>query len=176
MNFTGKLVGVTHDWFTNKIRLMFEIEEKPTEAINDLLECDKLAIEAKKWRKKRSLDANAYCWVLCTKIADKIGSSKDEVYEDMIQHYPLPYEDEEGHIVVTVASKVDMRKVDGHWLHTKTSKDGKFKCYVMLRGSSDFDSAEMAKFIDQIVYEAKNLGIETLPPDELQRMVTAWKA
>lgn len=176
MDFSGNILNVAKDWMTGRWNITLQINEQPTETINELAKCEKLSIILKRFKKKRSLDANAYLWVLCTKIADKIGSSKDEVYEDMIQHYPLPYEDEEGHIVVTVASKVDMRKVDGHWLHTKTSKDGKFKCYVMLRGSSDFDSAEMARFIDKIVYEAKNLGIETLPPDELQRMVTAWKA
>ena len=176
MEFTGKLVSVTHDWFTNKIRLMFEIEEKPTEAINDLLECDKLAIEAKKWRKKRSLDANAYLWVLCTKIANhpQIKSSKDEIYEDMLRKYGYIYRDENGCITVTVKSEVDMTKVSGHWLFYKGNHQ--FSSYLMIKGSSEYDTAEMAHFVDCVVQEAKELGIETLPPDELERMVSAWKA
>ena len=178
MDCTGKLVSVTQNWLDNKLRLMFEIEETPTDEINDLLKMDKLAINVKKWRKKRSLDSNAYCWLLCTKIANhpQIMSSKEEVYEDMIQKFPLPYEDEDGYIIITVTSKVDMSKVDGHWAYYATSEDGKFKSYIMLRGSSDFDSSEMARFIDLIVSEAKGLGIETLPPDELERMVSLWKA
>ena len=41
-------------------------------------------------------------------------------------------------------------------------------------GSSEYDSAEMSVFINGIIEEAKELGIETLPPDELERMMTQW--
>ena len=48
-----------------------------------------LEITAKKKRKKRSLDANDYLWVLCTKIAErlqdsKLSISKEEVYRKHI--------------------------------------------------------------------------------------------
>ena len=34
--------------------------------------------------KKRSLNANSYCWVLCDKIAAKVGKTKEEVYRDAV--------------------------------------------------------------------------------------------
>lgn len=128
-------------------------------------------LEIKKHREKRSLNANAYCWVLCSKIAEKVRSSKDEIYEDMIQKYG--YMDEA--ITITVKAAVDMSQIEGHWKYITTSGDGKWKAYTMIRGSSKYNSAEMAHFIDMIVEEAKGLGIETLPPEEIERMKTEWE-
>jgi hypothetical protein len=172
MDVTGKLHSVNRDWKSGKIIISFELNEEPTEAINDLASCEKLSITAKKFRQKRSLDANAYCWVLCTKIAEVVDSSKDEVYEDMLQKYGFLYQDEDGYIPITVKSGVDMSKIEGHWKFYKSN--GKFDSYLMIKGSSKYDSAEMSKFIDQIIYEAKELGIETMTPAELERMKAEW--
>ena len=42
-------------------------------------------VEVKQYRKKRSLDANAYCWVLIDKLAEKLNVSKTEVYRREIK-------------------------------------------------------------------------------------------
>lgn len=172
MNLTGRLLTVQRDWKTDKLNMTFEVEEQPTEEINLISMCEKLSIEVKKFRKKRSLDANAYCWVLMSKIADVIGSSKEDVYEDMLQKYGYFYKDDEGYITITVKAEVDMSKITGHWKFYKGN--GKFSSYLMIKGSSEYDSAEMAKFIDQIVCEAKELGIETATPNEIARMKALW--
>ena len=150
-------------------RLTFEIVP-PVEALT--IEPGKeYDIDVKRHREKRSLNANAYCWVLCSKIAEKTNSSKDEIYENMIQKYG--YMDEE--LTITVKSEVDMDRIDGHWKYIQTSKDGKWKAYTMIRGSSTYNTAEMAHFIDMIVLEAKELKIETLTPAELERLKTEWE-
>lgn len=172
MECTGKLQSVNRDWKSGKIIISFELNEEPTDAINAIASCEKLSITAKKFRQKRSLDANGYCWALMTKIADAINSSKDEVYEEMLQKYGYLYQDEDGYIPVTVKSGVDMSKIQGHWKFFKSN--GKFDSYLMIKGSSEYDSAEMAKFIDRIVEEAKDLGIETATPAELERMKEQW--
>lgn len=172
MEATGKLHSVNRDWNTGKIIISFMLNEEPKGAINDLSLCEKLSIIAKKFRQKRSLDANAYCWVLMTKIAEVVDSSKEEVYEDMLQKYGYLYQDDEGYIPVTVKAGVDMSKIQGHWKFYKSN--GKFDSYLMIKGSSEYDSAEMAKFIDRIVDEAKELGIETMTPAELERMKAEW--
>jgi len=172
MECTGKLQSVNRDWKSGNIIISFELNEEPTDAINAIASCEKLSIIAKKFRKKRSLDANAYCWVLCTKIADAVNSSKDEVYEEMLQKYGYLYQDEDGYIPVTVKAGVDMSKIQGHWKFFKSN--GKFDSYLMIKGSSEYDSSEMAKFIDRIVEEAKDLGIETATPAELERMKEQW--
>lgn len=172
MEATGELVNVTKDWKTDKFIVSLAINEKISqETIEEIQNC-KLSVIVKKWRKKRSLDANAYCWVLCTKIAEVLNSSKEEIYEEMLQKYGYLLKDDEGYIVVTVKSQFDVSKVTGHWKFLKSN--GKFSSYLAIKGSSEYDTKEMAHFIDQIVLEAKELGIETLPPAELERMKTMW--
>ena len=175
MECTGKIHSVNRDWRTGKIILSFEINEEPTEAINVVSKCEQLSITAKKYRKKRSLDSNAYVWVLLTKIANhpEVRSSKEEVYEEMLQKYGFLYQDEEGYMPITVKAGVDMSKVVGHWKFYKSN--GKFDSYLMIKGSSDYDSSEMAQFVDMVVQEAKGLGIEVLPPEEIERMNQAWQ-
>lgn len=173
MECTGNITNITTDWQTGKFNVTFSLNESYSiNEIAKLKDCEKVAIEMKKHREKRSLDSNAYAWVLFTKIAEVVNSSKDEIYEEMLQKYGYIYQDEDGYITVTVKSEVDMSKIDGHWKFYKSN--GKFSSYMMIKGSSQYDSAEMAKFIDHVVYEAKNLGIETLSPDKLARMNAEW--
>jgi hypothetical protein len=46
----------------------------------------------------------------------------------------------------------------------------------MIKGSSEYDTAEMARFIDRIVEEAKELDIETLPEAEVERLKALWSS
>lgn len=175
MECTGRIHSVNRDWKSGKIILSFEINEEPTEAINCISQCEVLSIKAVKYKKKRSLDANAYVWAIITKIANHpdIKSSKEEVYEEMLQKYGYLYQDEEGYITITVKAGIDISKIEGHWKFYKSN--GKFDCYLMIKGSSEYDTAEMAHFIDMVVQEAKELGIETLSPVKLERMKAEWR-
>lgn len=119
-------------------------------------------------KKKRSLDANAYAWVLCQKIAEVLQTSKDEVYERMIQRYSTFDMDEGGYITVTMLQRVPVEKLGGHWRMIGTH-DG-FNSYIRLKGSSEMDPKEMNHLIAGIVSEAQELGIEVMTPRELQRM------
>lgn len=113
-------------------------------------------------RQKRSLDANGYLWILCTKLAEVLNSSKDEIYEEELQKYG--YLDEET--VITVKSEVDMSRIEGHWRLIKDN--GKFKAYIRVRGSSEYNSKEMAHFLDMIILDAKEQGIETDTPEQIE--------
>ena len=61
---------------------------KPLDLINWLYnqEKDKL-YEIKEYKQKRSLNANAYMWVLINEIANKVHLSKEEVYLNMLKSY-----------------------------------------------------------------------------------------
>ena len=177
MKFTGNIQKVYQDYETGKFTVSITINDA-VPIVNKLIEHlknnDLVEVAVNKYRKKRSLDANAYAWVLMTKIAEKQGISKDEVYEQMLQAYPRCFEDENGYVAITVKHEVDMSKVEGHWLRYKESKDGKFVSYLMLRGSSDYNTKEMAHFIDMIIYEAKEYDIETMTPNQIEEMKAKW--
>lgn len=58
----------------------------------------------------------------------------------------------------------------------KVGNDGQmYRTYVMLRGSSTYNTAEMSVLIDGLVSECREQGIETLPPIELERMMELYE-
>lgn len=174
MERTGELESVSRDVISGRIRISFMLDDIPE--TGDIAG-KKLTITAKPYRKKRSLNANAYCWLLCSKIAAVHRSDKDSIYELMLERYGHPLVDDDGNsVIVSILSHVDI-SLSG--LHCKKIGEGHaqgklFNHYLVIKGSSDYDTAEMASFIDGIVSEAKELGIETLTPDELGRMKQAW--
>lgn len=173
MECRGSVISISRDLETNGIVANLLLQDVSVQQLQNLRAFEELSVSLKKYRKKRSLDANAYCWVLCSRIAEKIGSSKDEVYEQMLQDYGAVYKDENGYVVVTVKSGVDMSRIGGHWKFYRDN--GKFSSYLKIKGSSEYDSAEMSYFIDKIICEAKELGISTETPDEIARMKALWK-
>lgn len=172
MDCVGRITQLAQDYTTHGILVTLAVTEASAQELQTLKGLGELSVSLKRWRQKRSLDANAYAWVLMSKMASVLGTSKDEVYEELLQKYGIIYEDENGYITVTVKSSVDMSKITGHWKRYKDN--GKFISYLMIKGSSEYDTAEMSQFIDRVVEEAKDLEIETLPPDEIARMKQEW--
>ena len=126
--------------------------------------------EIKEHKEKRSLTANAYAWTLIGKIADALRTSKEETYLTMLKRYGQSE-------IVSVLSSID---VTGYFKYFeavgKATLQGKeFTHYKIFKGSSEYDSREMAILIDGIISEAKELEIETLPPREIERLKEMWK-
>lgn len=126
--------------------------------------------EIKEHREKRSLTANAYAWVLIGKIADAMRASKDEIYLKMLKRYGQSE-------MVSVVSSIDVRGYFKYFepVGTATLQGKEFTHYRVFKGSSEYDSKEMAVLIDGIISEAKELHIETLPPHEIERLKEKWK-
>ena len=130
---------------------------------------DKL-FEIKEHREKRSLTANAYAWSLIGKIADAMRTSKDEVYLTMLKRYGQSD-------MVSVLSSIDVSGYFKYYepISTATLQGKEFTHYRIYKGSSEYDTREMAVLIDGIISEAKDLEIETLPPNEVERLKVMWK-
>lgn len=163
-----------HDIALGKWLITFETDESPD--VFDKTRDKELTVEVKQYRNKRSLDANEYCWVLCTEIAKVINSSKDEVYEQAINDYaPLDRREDGGLVTVTMLKIIPVKLLGGHWKILDDTR-GKFNVYMRLKGSSEMNSAEMSHFLDGLVSDAKELGIETDTPEQIERMKSLWKA
>jgi hypothetical protein len=127
--------------------------------------------EIKKYRFKRSLDSNAYLWVLLDKMAQVLHSEKDDLYLTMLGRYGVF-----THIIVKpdaeerIKQEYKLVRSLGSVL-INGQKGVQLQCYF---GSSTYDTKEMSVLIDGVVNECKDLGIETLTPDELERMGVAW--
>jgi len=179
MEFTGQIKGITNDYITGDMLITFSVNEKTAilPEYKKIKEFEKLSISVKKYRKKRSLNANNYAWQLMSQIAEILRTSKEEVYEEMLRRYGTNATDENGNIItVTVPSKVDIKYVDIHcaFIGKKYIDGQEYNEYRVIKGSSMYDTLEMSKFIDGIVSEAQALDIETIPPDELRMMKERW--
>lgn len=172
MLLTGAVKSVVNDWKTRKWNVTFEINEMPTEEMNYLISCEKLSIDVKKYRNKRSLDANAYAWVLMQKIAEAINSDRWSVYIEMLQKYSREFT-----FVICKENAIDKLKelyrtcIDLGEVNVNGMEGHQMQVFF---GSSTFDSKAMSVLIDGIVSECKELGIETMPPDEIERMLSQW--
>lgn len=132
-----------------------------------------LAVEIKQYRAKRSLDANAYLWVLLSKMANVLHTTKDELYLQVLERYGVF-----THIVVkpNVVGRVmeEWRtvrelgevKINGH-------TGVQLQCYF---GSSTYNTKEMSVLVDGVVSECKELDIEVLTPEEIAGLKQDWGA
>ena len=79
-------LGVTQNYKNQKIQLTFEFEDDVRNCIDEMQDIP-LAITVKKFRTKRSLDANAYYWQLLTKLADKLTVPNPCMHNMLLRRY-----------------------------------------------------------------------------------------
>lgn len=145
--------------------IMLDVDKDSRTAIRQIVdELDKdtqYTFEVSRSSKRKTLDQNAYLWVLCDRIAMRIHSTKEEVYKGVIK-------DVGTNDILCVQNKAVDRFFDNWskkglgWFCERT--DSKIKdctnviCYY---GTSCYDREEMSRVIEEIVNEAKSLGIST---------------
>ena len=126
--------------------------------------------------KKKSTDANAYAWKLISLIAEEVGLTPIEVYKqqilNMYTYRDVLIRDED------INKEIEDWKAQGiGWLCEIVGQSREHEGYSWLRkyrGSSSFDSKDMANFIDNIIFEAKELGIQTEPKHKVDELKSKW--
>lgn len=180
MDFSGCLTNISIDYKTGFPRLEFSADQKMPLASVEELQGQRLSVSFKRYRQKRSLDANSYFHVLAGKIAEVTGSSLTEVKNHLLSEYGQ-YEIIDNKLVpMIIREEVEWEKLETVHLKptpaTRVLDDGRlYRVYYLMRGSHTFDTAEMSRLIDKTIEEAKALGIETLTPAELERMKAAYE-
>lgn len=138
----------------------------------------KYSAELKERRNSRSLDANAYFHVLVGKIAGALSLGFEEVKTNLVTEYGAFARDEDGlKVGFKLPASVDVESIYRYVKQFDTREEnGKtFNCYIVFKQTHLMDSKEFSRLIDGAVYEAKQLGIETMPPDELAALVSRWR-
>ena len=178
MEHKAELLDISRDWKTGKTRLLFLVDGKPEEA--EKYTDKKLRLKAVEWKEKRSLDANAYFHVLVGKISEALTLSKARTKNILICRYGQPELLEDGNAIVYetkapvsyMLEKEDIHAIPCGYRQINGTEKISYRIY---RGSHTYDTYEMSKLIDGTIAEARELGIETLPPDELERMMKAYE-
>lgn len=179
MKILGLTINKTFDGFPLLNIMVDKVENKAIEKLLGIKGTDisKYEVIVQKKPIKRSLDANAYAWVLMSKLAKKLGTTKLEVYREYIKDTSafkiIPVRADEVERFEEIWSSNgdgwicevmgDCRRTEGH---------KNVRCYY---GSSIYTTDEMTHLIDLIVADCKQQGIETMTPIELERMKASWR-
>ena len=130
-------------------------------------------------REHKSKSQNAYYWKLLSMTAEKMRLSKTELHNMMLRDYgqrqyiggklvriPIPDTEE--------AERAALMADTFHLAPTSQVVEGKdgvaYRTYLLLRGSTDYDTKEMSALLDGMIMEAEQHGIETITPLELAKM------
>lgn len=174
---TARLRDMTQDFKTKRFVLTMEIEN-PQAAMNvweELHGDEKISVRFSKHRRKRSLDSNAYAWVLMDRLSAKLLIPKEQIY----RHYIT----EIGGVSDTVCVRTDsVNKLRETWAKNgigwlsasfPSSTPG-YTNVILYYGSSTYDTRQMHRLIELIVQDCKAQGIETADPAELQSLLESW--
>lgn len=152
----------------SKIEVTLTAPKSYATEIESLGEDKELTVQIKQFTKKRSLNQNAYLWVLLDKIAEKVDRTKEEIYREFVKDYGvfqiLPVKDEAKESFIAKWTKNGLG-----WI-TQELGQSKLKGYtniIAYFGSSTYTTKEMTRLMDAVVRECEELGIATMTLDEI---------
>lgn len=123
--------------------------------------------EVKPWHPKRSLTANAYYWKMLSELAGALRAARDEIHYELLRRYSVPYIGKNG-LPVTTVTKSGTDDLPGYWILRE--QRGPRSGYIRIKGSSDMDSKEFSRLLDGLISECNEVGVETLPPHEVEKL------
>lgn len=180
MECRGNITAIAQDFETKCILVTLSLANVSVQELQFLKAMEKLSVSLKEYHEKRSLDANAYFHLLVGKLADKLSISKIRCKNLMIGRYgQIDFIDDQPVMIKTQIPVSDMLEQEN--LHCvscggKTEENGlQTYFYRVYRGSHTYNTEEMSILIDGVVQEAKEQGIETATPDEIERLKSLWK-
>lgn len=131
----------------------------------------------KEHRKKRSLDANAYAWVLINKLAEAMRIPPVEVYRQAIQNVGgnyevIPIKEEAADHFKRIWEEKGLGWPVDDMGASKIPGYRNLRCYY---GSSTFSVQQMQVFTENLAQDCKALDIETMTPEKLALLMEEWK-
>lgn len=125
----------------------------------------------------RTLDANAYAWVLIGKLATCIGRDPEDVYREHVRRSG-------GNYVITPIQDEALDRWGQIWsnkgLGWQTSPIGPcrntegYTNVANFYGSSAFDTKEMSNLLENLIYACKEQDIETDTPEQIAKRLEEW--
>lgn len=177
MQTTGTIEDISIDYKTRKSKISLLLDSKEIEIIEQLKNEDKLNVELKKYRAKRSINANNYFWKLLQELCELAEIDTVEEYKRRVK--------ELGIFRRFRIEKDNIKTFEKMWTaqgvawfceiaDTEYIGNTEFKIINAYYGSSSFNSKQMSRLIDGLVQDCKPYGIETKTPAELKSLLESW--
>ena len=149
-----------------------KIQAKIYEIVEEIKKGKSFDFEITEHKEKRSLNANNYSWKIQDEISKKLGIGIDEVHNKMVLDYGVL----ETFSIIKEAVASATRMFDYFKVLGESEING--KTFVHIRagiGTHLYNTKEMSIFINGVVQEAQQLGIETKTPNEINEMLSLWE-
>ncbi len=155
----GKIVSIDN---TN---IMVELDSVLS---SDFREYD---VYVQKQTNKRGQDANALSWALIDRIAKSIKSSRDEVYNLMLERYGVA-----TYLIVKPSEAQRMLDLLGHGrILGDVSINGKNGTQLQIFiGSSNYNREEFSHYLGGIISECENMGLVIEDKDVFTNAIAMW--
>lgn len=172
METTGKIVGIDLDFLNHKPKLTIQLNRQDiltTDEFTKLKELNIINIILEQPTHKRGLNANSCFWKLCSQIAEKLGTSKEEIYLEQLKKYGQS-------LLIPVLPDT---KPDGYFKYYEFREKGVLngkQCdwYIVYKGSSEYTTKEMSILLEGTNNDCKELGIETIEEYKLRTLLKEW--
>lgn len=173
MRSKAKLHDLGIDYESRKIKATFLLDDASAtqlEKLNDKV----LLLEAKEYKPKKTNDQNAYLWSLLQDMADHVkgGSTKWQQYMRCIREYGvfvyLPAQEQD----LPMLESVFRLMIDRGEIEITTPSGKQVTCHQMqcFKGTSKYNKEEMSNFLDKVIAECKDAGIDVCTPEEREHM------
>ena len=177
MQTTGTLEEINIDYKTGKPKISFLIDGKDKLPDIEQLKGLRLKIEAKRYIKKRTTNANNYFRKLLQELCELAEIDTIEEYKRRVK--------ELGIFRRFKIEKDNIKTFEKMWTaqgiawfcetaDTEYISDTEFKIINAYYGSSSFNSKQMARLIDGVVQDCKVYGIETKSQKEIDSLLKEW--
>lgn len=143
----------------------------------DLLKDKDLELTLKPYRKKRSNNANAYCWELIGQLAEAMNLPSEHVYRNAIKAVGIykdfpPLPQREANTLKTAWKNLGLGWIAEQLDYDEDGDSVVVRCWY---GSSVYNTKQMTRLLDYIIQDCKALGIETRSPEDIAILTASWK-
>ena len=155
----GKIVGASDNNITVQI----------DDALSGKFEDYDVIIQ--KQSKKRGLDANALSWVLIERIAKAVKSSRDEVYDLMLQRYGVAtYLIVKRHEAERILDLLEHGRILGD-VNINGQPGTQIQVFI---GSSNYNRADFTSYLHGIMSECESMGLVIENKDVFASALAQW--
>ena len=177
MRTTGMIKDINIDYETQKPKISLLLDTNDLKIVEQLKNENKLNIDLKRYREKRSLDANNYFWKLLQELCELAEIDTKEEYKRRIK--------ELGIFRRFRIEKDNVNTFERMWtsqgiawfceiFDTEIIGNTEFKIINAYYGSSSFNTKQMSRLIDGVVQDCQVYGIETKTPTEIKSLLESW--
>lgn len=173
MEVIGKIVGLDLDYALHKPKVTLQFDNQRVIATDEwtkLSNADKIKITLEENIEKRGTNANSALWVLCNKISNVIGLSKEETYLLQLKKYGQSF-------LVPLTRGVNPKGYFKYYEFREQGKINNKECdwYVVYKGSSEYNKKEMSILLEGTNNDCKELGVETIEEYKMKKLIEEWE-